>query len=118
MTPAQFCIWLEGYLDGNELMDPELREKLREKLGVVGEAPAAKTAQPKSDVPKTADSSPFRSGITGALTDLVSRGSGGITPAHIGMPLGGPLSLYDSAMTTVCTNTTGMASAVTDSNAH
>jgi hypothetical protein len=105
MTHEHFCIWLAGYLEGNADMDLDLKDLLRDKLAYVGAAPAK--VQPRSDVPKTPDQSPFR-GLVGGASDGVARGGFHHAPPA-GISLSGPMGLYDPTVMTVCTNTANAA---------
>lgn len=87
MTPEQFCIWLDGFMDGNDLMDADLKEKLRDKMGGINVRGAeVKISGPtKRDVPLTRDmDDSFRSPpvITGGLG--VARG-GAFTGGTVGL---------------------------------
>jgi hypothetical protein len=110
MTHEHFCIWLAGYLDGNELMDADLKALLREKLEALGQAPVK--AQPKADVPRTVDRDDSFRGSPN-ITDALARGGFVHTPPPsitLGGKVGGSiLGVYDPAMTTVCTNTANAA---------
>jgi hypothetical protein len=109
MTPEQFCMWLEGFLDGNELMDADLKEKLQLKLASVGQAPAK--AQPKNDKPKTVDRD---DGFRGVSVDALISGGlarGGFLTNPAGVSLGGTVGVgYDPTMTTMCVNTANVGS--------
>jgi len=73
MTPEHFCVWLEGFLEGNTDMDLDLRDKLRAKLESVGTA--APKPQPKKDVPLTrSDDDSFRGGLAGSIAGGLARG--------------------------------------------
>jgi hypothetical protein len=101
MSPEHFCMWLQGYLDGNDLMDEDIKAKLLEKLETVGQAPAK--AQPKNDKPKTID--PAEGYFRGITTDLLAR------PSSISLASGTVGVGYDPAMTTMCVNSANVGSA-------